>query len=67
MQIIQTFPSFCHGLVGDYRHAHLHTHAPIGHLVYHLGPTAMTPTTLGHFTLTEAATKSWHTLLVLVR
>ena len=47
--------------VGDYQHAHLHTHAPIGHLVYHLGPTAMTPMTLGHFTLTEAATKSWHT------
>ena len=46
--------------VGDYQHAHLHTHAPIVHLVYHLGPTAMTPMTLGHFTLTEVATKSWH-------
>ena len=44
--------------VGDYWHAHLHTHAPIGHLVYHLGLTAMTPMTLRHFTLTEAATKS---------
>lgn len=41
--------------VSDYRHAHLDTYAPIGHLVYHLGPTAMTPTTPGHFTLSEAA------------
>jgi hypothetical protein len=44
----------------DIAHSQL-WHAPIGHLVYHLGPTAMAQTTLGHFTLTEVATKSWHT------
>ena len=47
--------------VRDYWHAPWHTHAPTGHLVYHLGPTAMAPMTSGHFTLTKVAAKSWHT------
>jgi hypothetical protein len=44
-----------------YRQAHLHTHAPIGHLVYHLGPSAMSPLSPGHLTLTKAGAKTWYT------
>jgi hypothetical protein len=43
-----------------FRQAHLHTHAPVSHIVYHLGQNAMMPLTIGNLTLTETATKMWH-------
>jgi hypothetical protein len=44
-----------------FRNADLHTHAPINHLIYHLGPKAMVPLSAGSLTLTDSAARSWHT------
>jgi hypothetical protein len=47
---------------GRYRNFDLHTHAPIGHLLYHLGPTAFVGENHGNLTLTNANAALWTTL-----